>query len=275
MVMLGPPKPASEQWLTAVHTPQYVQWARTAWEQGMRFLDSPDVPVSQHSYEVATQAAGGVLEAVDAVMQGRIANAFCAIRPPGHHALADRAMGFCIFNNVAIATRYVQTQYHLERVLIVDWDVHHGNGTQALFYDDPTVLYFSTHQYPFYPGTGAELEKGEGPGTGYTLNVPLPRGTDSAAYLAVFRDQLRPTALAFKPDFVFISAGFDAHEDDLLGSMRITAQGFADLSRVVTDIADQCCAGRIVSVLEGGYHLQGLATSVAAHLNVLIQAASS
>ena len=274
LLMLGPPNPVDQQWLSAVHTPEYVERTQSAWEQGMRCLDSPDVPVSQHSYEVATQAAGGVLDAVDAVMQGRIANAFCAIRPPGHHALADKAMGFCIFNNVAIGTRYVQTQYKLDRVLIVDWDVHHGNGTQALFYDDPTVLYFSTHQYPFYPGTGAASEQGDGPGTGYTLNVPLPRGTDDAEFLAVFQDQLIPAALAFKPDFVFISAGFDAHEDDLLGSMKITAQGFADLSRIVTDIADQCCAGRIVSVLEGGYHLQGLATSVAAHLNVLIEASA-
>jgi len=275
LLMLGPPKPADQQWLTAVHAPEYVLRAQSAWEQGMRFLDSVDVPVSQRSYEAATQAAGGVLGAVDAVMQGRITNAFCAIRPPGHHALTDQAMGFCIFNNVAIAARYVQTQHHLERVLIVDWDVHHGNGTQAIFYDDPTVLYFSAHQYPFYPGTGAASEKGEGPGVGYTLNAPLPQGANDVAYLNVFQDQLKPAALAFKPDFVFISAGFDAHEDDLLGSMRVTAQGFADLTRVVTDIAEECCSGRIVSVLEGGYHLQGLATSVAAHVNILIRAASS
>jgi acetoin utilization deacetylase AcuC-like enzyme/formylglycine-generating enzyme required for sulfatase activity len=274
LLMLGPPKPATQQWLATVHTTEYVQRAQNAWEQGMRFLDSMDVPVSQHSYEVATHAAGGLLQAVDAVMQGRITNAFCAVRPPGHHALPDQAMGFCIFNNVAIGTRYVQTHYQLERVLIVDWDVHHGNGTQAIFYDDPTVLYFSTHQYPFYPGTGAASEKGDGAGVGYTLNVPLAQGTNDAVYMRVFQEQLTRAALAFKPDFVFISAGFDAHEHDILGGMKVTTQGFAALTRVVTDIAQQCCAGRIVSVLEGGYHLQGLANSVGAHVNALMEASA-
>ena len=274
LLMLEPPQPAAQQWLATVHTPEYIQRAQGAWGQGMRLLDSLDVPISQHSYAVATQAAGAVLQAVDAVMQGRITNAFCALRPPGHHALPDQAMGFCIFNNVAIGARYVQTHYQLERVLIVDWDVHHGNGTQAMFYDDPTVLYFSTHQSPFYPGTGAASERGDGAGVGYTLNAPLPQGTKDAAYMRVFQEQFTPAALAFKPDFVFISAGFDAHEDDILGGMKITTQGFAELTRVVTDIAQQCCAGRIVSVLEGGYHLQGLANSVGAHVNALMEAST-
>ena len=270
----GPPQPVKSARLTAVHTSEYVQRARNAWDQGIRFLDSVDVPLSQRSYEVATLAAGGTLQAIDAVMQGQVSNAFCAVRPPGHHALPDQAMGFCILNNVAIGARYVQTQYKLKRVLIVDWDVHHGNGSQAIFYDDPTVFYFSAHQYPFYPGTGAAYETGEGPGVGTTLNIPLPRGTGDAVYLSEFQDKLKPAALAFQPDFVFISAGFDAHEDDLLGSMRVTSEGFADLTRIVADIAEQCCAGRVVSVLEGGYHLQGLATSVGAHIKALMQAAS-
>ncbi len=275
LLMLGPPRPADLKWLHAVHTPEHVQRAQNAWEQGTRFLDSVDVPISQHSHEAATRAAGGVLEAADHVMQGRIRNAFCAIRPPGHHALTDQAMGFCIFNNVAIAARYVQTQYHLDRVLIVDWDVHHGNGTQAIFYDDPSVFYFSTHQYPFYPGTGAASETGDGPGAGFTLNIPLAQGSSDAVYLSAFEEKFKPAALAFEPDFVFISAGFDAHENDLLGGMKVTPQGFAELTRIVTDIAEQCCSGRLVSVLEGGYHLQGLAASVVAHVNVLIQAAST
>jgi acetoin utilization deacetylase AcuC-like enzyme len=275
LLQLGPPQPAALAQLTAVHTEAYVQRARTAWEQGTRFLDSVDVPVSRHSYTAATLAAGAVLQAVDAVMQGRVRNAFCALRPPGHHALPDEAMGFCIFNNVAVGTRHVQSQYQLKRVLIVDWDVHHGNGTQAIFYEDPTVFYFSTHQYPFYPGTGAADETGQGPGDGTTLNVPLPQGTGDGVYRDVFQNKFKPAALAFKPEFIFISAGFDAHEQDLLGSMRITTQGFAELTRVVTDVAEQCCDGRLVSALEGGYHLQGLAQSVSVHIKALMQAAGS
>ncbi len=179
-------------------------------------------------------------------------------------------MGFCIFNNVAIGVRYVQQEYGLSRVLIVDWDVHHGNGTQAAFYEDPNVLYFSVHQCPFYPGTGAEAEKGRGKGLKYTINVPLPGGAKDADYLNAFEQELRPAALAFAPQFVFISAGFDAHEHDTLGGMRVTAAGFGKLSRVVKRIAEECCAGRLVSVLEGGYGLEGLAASVEVHIRVLM-----
>ena len=216
------------------------------------------------------KAVGGVLAAVDAVMHGEVRNAFCAVRPPGHHAMVDRALGFCIFNNLAIGVRYVQQEYGLSKVLIVDWDVHHGNGTQAAFYEDPNVLYFSVHQYPFYPGTGAESEKGRGKGLEYTINVPLSWGSTDEDYLKVFEQRLRPAALAFAPQFVFISAGFDAHEHDTLGSMRVTTEGFGQLSRVVKQIADTCCQGRLVSVLEGGYGLEGLAASVEAHIRVLM-----
>jgi acetoin utilization deacetylase AcuC-like enzyme/formylglycine-generating enzyme required for sulfatase activity len=264
------PKAAPLERIKAIHTPKYVERVRISCETGEEYLDSLDVPISCKSYEVALMAAGGVLRAVDAVMQGEVANAFCAVRPPGHHTLADRAMGFCLFNNVAIGTRYVQQQYGMSKVLIVDWDVHHGNGTQAVFYDDPSVLYFSVHQYPFYPGSGTEAEKGAGKGLNCTINVPLPRGSGDKAYLEAFEQKLRPAALAFAPQFVFISAGFDAHENDTLGGMRVTTEGFGKLTHIVKGIANQCCQGRLVSVLEGGYGLKGLAASVETHLRVLM-----
>ncbi len=264
------PKAAPLERIQTIHAPKYVERVRISCETGDEYLDSPDVPISCKSYAVALMAAGGVLRAVDAVMQGEVANAFCAVRPPGHHTLADRAMGFCLFNNVAIGARYVQQQYGLSKVLIVDWDVHHGNGTQAAFYDDPGVLYFSVHQYPFYPGSGAETEKGHGKGLNHTINVPLPRGSGDRVYLEAFEQKLRPAALAFAPQFVFISAGFDAHENDTLGGMRVTTEGFGKLTHIVKGIANQCCQGRLVSVLEGGYGLKGLAASVETHIRVLM-----
>jgi acetoin utilization deacetylase AcuC-like enzyme/formylglycine-generating enzyme required for sulfatase activity len=264
------PQAASLERIQAIHSPKYVERVRTSCETGEEYLDSPDVPISRKSYAAALTAAGGVLRAVDAVMRGEVANAFCAVRPPGHHAMADRAMGFCIFNNVAIGTRYVQQQYGLSKVLIVDWDVHHGNGTQAAFYDDPTVLYFSIHQSPFYPGSGTEAEKGRGKGLNHTINVPLPSGSGDKEYLEAFEQKLRPAALAFAPQFVFISAGFDAHENDKLGGMHVTTECYGKLSRIVKGIADQCCQGRLVAVLEGGYGLQGLADSVETHIRVLM-----
>ncbi|MHC4402917.1 MAG: histone deacetylase family protein [Planctomycetota bacterium] len=265
------PAEASVERITAVHTARYVERVKQSCAAGGGFLDSPDTPISERSYEAALAAAGGLLAAVDAVTAGEIRNAFCAVRPPGHHALADEAMGFCLFNNVAVAARYLQKRHKLAKILIIDWDVHHGNGTQAAFYDDPTVLYFSVHQYPFYPGTGREAERGVGPGHGFTINVPLPAGSGDEVYRKVFHETLDPAARRFDPDFVLVSAGFDAHEDDLLGGMRVTAEGFAELSRVVKRIADDCCDGRLVSVLEGGYGLEGLAASVEAHLRVLMQ----
>jgi len=265
------PKPADTQWINTIHSQQYVEHVRKSCQEGAAYLDSMDTPISGKSYDVALTAAGGVLCAIDAVMDNKVTNAFCAVRPPGHHAMSDRAMGFCLFNNIAIAARYAQKKHHLHKILIVDWDVHHGNGTQAAFYDDPTVAYFSTHQYPFYPGTGSQAEKGTGKGLNYTINVPLAAGSTDADYLRAFKDKLEPAALAFSPDFVLISAGFDAHEDDLLGGMRVTAEGFAKLTRIVKQIAEKCCRGRLVSVLEGGYHLEGLAASVEAHVRVLME----
>ena len=265
------PRPAGAEWLTTVHTPEYVERANRSCQDSVGYLDSMDVPISQRSYEAALMAAGGVLAAVDAVVEGKITNAFCAVRPPGHHAMKDRAMGFCIFNNVAIGARYIQKKHSLPKILIVDWDVHHGNGTQATFYDDPDVLYFGVHQYPFYPGTGSETEKGSGKGLGYNINVPLPAGSGDGDYVRIFEERLKPAADSFAPDFVLISAGFDAHEGDLLGGMRLTAEGFAQLTRIVKSIAQKYCEGRLVSVLEGGYAPEGLAASVEAHIRVLMR----
>jgi len=266
------PAPAPLKWLTTVHSRAYVAEVERACREGRTWLHSTDTGICPQSYTVALLAAGGVLKAVDAVMAGSVRNAFCAVRPPGHHALRDRAMGFCLFNNVAIAARYVQGKYHVRKVLIVDWDVHHGNGTQAAFYDDPTVLYFSVHEYPFYPGSGAQTETGAGPGEGYTVNVPLPSGSGDEEYVGALEEILKPRALSFGPGFVLVSAGFDAHEGDPLASMKVTARGYERLTRIARGIAEQCCAGRLVSVLEGGYNTDALAESVEAHLRALLDA---
>ncbi len=263
------PRPAEEEWLTAVHTPEHIAALGELYEKGERFAGTRDTPVSESSYRVALSAAGGVLGAVDAVMAGEVRNAFCAVRPPGHHATPYKAMGFCLLNNVAIAARYVQQKYKLRKVLIVDWDVHHGNGTQDIFYEDASVFYFSVHQYPFYPGSGSADEQGAGEGMEQTLNVPLPAGSGNAEFEHAFSQKLLPAARRFRPDFVLVSAGFDAHQDDLLGRMRATSEGFAQLTAIVKQIAEEHCHGRLVSVLEGGYDLEGLASSVDAHLRTL------
>ncbi len=265
------PSPVEMQWLKKIHLPEYIERARESCEEEAGYLDSLDVPISSKSYDAALMAAGGVLSAIDAVMEGKIRNAFCAVRPPGHHAVEDKALGFCIFNNIAIGTRYIQEKYGLPKILIVDWDVHHGNGTQAEFYDDPNVLYFSVHRYPFYPGTGSEMEKGIEKGSNYTINVPLPAGSTDQDYLIAFEKKLKPAALSFSPDFVLISAGFDAHKDDPLGGMKVTEEGFVQMTKIVRDIAQKCCESRLVSVLEGGYNLDALAASIEAHIRVLME----
>jgi acetoin utilization deacetylase AcuC-like enzyme len=264
------PEAAPLNWIETIHAPGYVKRARDCCSQGEEYLDSPDVPISTKSYDAAVMAVGGVLCAVDLVMRGEVRNVFCAVRPPGHHAMRDMAMGFCIFNNVAIGAKYAQQKHGLSKVLIVDWDVHHGNGTQAAFYEDPNVLYFSVHRYPFYPGSGSEAEKGRGKGLNYTINVPLSAGSGDSEFVNAFEQRLRPAAISFSPDFVLISAGFDAHENDTLGGMRVTTKGFGKLTKIVKQIAEQCCKGRLVSVLEGGYGLDGLAASVEAHVRVLM-----
>jgi acetoin utilization deacetylase AcuC-like enzyme/formylglycine-generating enzyme required for sulfatase activity len=265
------PSPGDRRWIETIHSPEYIDRAKRSCENGAGYLDTGDVPISRKSYEAAVMAAGGVLTAIDAVMEHKVTNAFCAVRPPGHHSLKDRALGFCIFNNVAIGTKYIQDKYGLAKVLIVDWDVHHGNGTQAAFYDDPNVLYFSTHQYPFYPGSGNQAEQGAGKGLHSIINVPLPAGSGDDHYVKAFEEKLVPAASSFGPDFVLVSAGFDAHEGDLLGGMRVTDRGFAKLTQIVKNIAEKFCSGRLVSVLEGGYRLDDLAASVEAHIRVLMQ----
>jgi acetoin utilization deacetylase AcuC-like enzyme len=237
--------------------------------RGYKELSTGDTLVSADSLDAALSASGGVLNGVDAVMTGKVKNAFCAVRPPGHHAGPARGMGFCIFNNVAIAARYVQKTYGVQRVLIVDQDYHHGNGTQDIFYEDGSVFYFSTHHYGAYPGTGAASETGRGNGAGTILNVPLPPGAGDEPVLQAFQRKLVPAARAFKPDFILISAGFDAMRNDGLGVFDVTPQGFAAIARVVVNLANELCQGRVVSVLEGGYRLDGLADSVAAHVRVL------
>jgi len=263
--------PAADEWLTTVHAAEYVARVAAAAGEGETYIDTQDVPISKDSAHVAVMAVGGVLAAVDAVAEGKVARAFCAVRPPGHHARRDRAMGFCLFNNVAVAARYAQKKHGLAKVLIVDWDVHHGNGTQEMFYRDATVLYFGVHRAPFYPGTGAAEETGEGPGRGFTINVPLPAGSGDAAFTKAFTEVLDPAARRFQPDLVLISAGFDAHKDDPLGGMQMTPDGYAALTRLVRRIADTSARGRIVSVLEGGYDLAGLAASVEAHVRALME----
>jgi acetoin utilization deacetylase AcuC-like enzyme len=222
--------------------------------------------------DIALEAAGGVMNAVDAVLERRAKNAFCAVRPPGHHASAVRGMGFCVFNNIAVAARYAQRKHGIGNILIADWDVHHGNGTQDIFYNDGSVFFFSTHQSPWYPGTGARDETGEGPGRGTTLNCPLPAGSGRTDIVGAFREPLVRAMDDFKPELVLISAGFDSRLGDPLGQFRLTDEDFADLTRMLMDIADEHADGRMVSVLEGGYSLDGLAAGVSAHVTTLTHA---
>ncbi len=255
------PTHATHEEIGMVHKQSYIEFVAKTAGKGHSYLD-PDTETSPESYETAKLAAGGLCNAIDSVIEGKTKNAFAFVRPPGHHAEADRAAGFCIFNNVAIGALHAIEKYDMKRILIVDWDLHHGNGTQHSFYDDPRVLYFSTHQYPFYPGSGSVNEIGRGKGLGYTINVPLRVGPGDAEYLKIFRTILKPVALDYKPDFILISAGFDIYYKDPLGGMNVTPLGFANLMRVMLDIADECCNGKLVAVLEGGYELTGLTQSI-------------
>ena len=235
-------------------------------------LSTGDTQYGPHSLRVARHAAGGLLNAVDGVVAGTFTNAFCAVRPPGHHATSDRGMGFCIFNNAAIAARYAQQKHGLERVAIIDWDVHHGNGTQDIFYEDGSVFYFSTHQYPWYPGTGAKDETGAGKGLGTTFNVPLPSGSGMKEIGAAFRGPFTKRMQDFKPDLVILSAGFDSRLGDPLGQFTLSDEDFATLTKILMEMAGEFAEGRLVSVLEGGYNQTGLAKAVASHLEALVEA---
>jgi acetoin utilization deacetylase AcuC-like enzyme len=266
------PTPAPEKWISEVHSPTYLRHLKSKAPTTGRVPLDPDTAMSPGTLSAAFLAVGATFVAADAIMAGQIHNAFCAVRPPGHHAEHDRAMGFCFFNNVAIVTRYLQRRHGIGRVLIVDWDVHHGNGTQHSFYQDPTVLFFSTHQFPHYPGTGRASERGEGAAEGLTINVPMVQGQGDAEYREMFERILVPAADQFKPEFVVISAGFDAHRNDPLASMDLTEEGYATLTRIVTDIAQRHSRGRVLSSLEGGYNLEALGASVERHVRGLMDA---
>jgi acetoin utilization deacetylase AcuC-like enzyme len=265
------PRPATLDWVETVHRPDYIATVKKDVESGASQLSTGHTLISRDSFEVALWAVGAALAACDEVMLGKADRVFCAIRPPGHHAGIATGMGFCIFNNAAVAARYVQKKYTLHRVLIIDWDLHHGNGTQEIFYRDGTVFYFSTHQWPWYPWTGRADETGEAEGKGTTLNVPLPAGSGDRELLAAFEEKLRPAMDRFRPELILISAGFDSRTGDLLGRFRVTDQGYKSLTRVAAAIAQDHASGRLVSLLEGGYSLDGLAKAVSAHIEALLE----
>lgn len=254
--------------VTLVHPYRYFDRIEAAVEAGGTQLD-PDTYATPHSLRVALQALGGLLSITDAVIAGEVANGFAAVRPPGHHARPDEAMGFCLFANVAIAARKALQNPTINKVLIMDFDVHHGNGTQEIFYDDPDVMYMSTHQAPLYPGTGALQETGAGAGEGTTVNIPLPAYTGDADFLHIFRTVLTPKALAFNPDLIFISAGYDAHWMDLVGGLNLTVTGFAEIVREILQWAGTCCDSKVVALLEGGYNADALAHCVLTTLRLL------
>ena len=256
-----PPHPAAAAQLALIHTPDYVALIERAARQGGGMLD-PDTYLLPGSYEIAQLSAGGVIAAVDAVMGGQADNAIALVRPPGHHALPNRGMGFCIFNNAAIAVRHAQKAYGIEHVMIVDYDVHHGNGTEVAFYDDPSVFYVSTHQYPFYPGSGALHDIGRGEGIGATLNMPLRAGVGSQGFKALFEQVLWPAARRFKPDLILVSAGFDAHWDDPLAMLELDLEGYTHIARELVRMAGELCGGRLVVTLEGGYNLDALSYGI-------------
>jgi len=273
------PRAATEDELAAVHEREYIQRVKAAarkvaeeQESGgrkTRFF-ATDTFISADSYEAAIKAAGAPLSAIDALMNGEIHTAYCLVRPPGHHAVAESAMGFCLFNNVAVAARYALDRHGLERVMIIDYDVHHGNATQEMFYDDPRVLYFSIHQAPFYPGTGLSDERGEGVGLGTTINVPLPATTGYETYEPVFRQVMAPAADRFDPQLILVSAGFDAHWKDPLGGMYLSTAGYAKLTGIIIELAQSLCNGRLVFVQEGGYDMLAMAGCVATCINLLL-----
>jgi|AntRauTorckE6833_2_1112554.scaffolds.fasta_scaffold19128_2 acetoin utilization deacetylase AcuC-like enzyme len=258
-------------WIHLLHDEKYVKAFKQTCEAGERQMHgSADTPISRESYQVALQAVTAALTAVDLVMEGEVRNAFAAVRPPGHHSMADRAKGFCFFANAAIAARYAQKHHKLERVMIVDWDVHHGDGTQSFFLEDPSVYFVSTHQYPFYPGPSGDPEiTGKGPGEGFNLNIALAAGSGDAAVIEAFENQITTAFRKFEPELVIISAGFDAHEDDPLGSLGWTSGVYGKLTEILRSLCREQGHERIVSLLEGGYSERGITEGVRRHIEAL------
>jgi acetoin utilization deacetylase AcuC-like enzyme len=267
-----PPYEAPLTWVERLHDPDYIRRFREACAQGKNIFEVPDCGICPESYDIARLAAGGVMAAVDAVMAGEVENAFCAVRPPGHHAERDRAMGFCFFNNIALGAVYLLENFGLARVAIVDWDVHHGNGTQHLFEADPRVFYVSLHEDPqyCYPGTGYRRETGKGPGQGFTLNLPFPPRSEDHDYLEALRQEAIPRLQEFNPQFLLISAGFDAHEKDPLAHIKLTRHGYRDMATLLLDLAQETTGGKLITVLEGGYNLEVLEECTEDHIRLLL-----
>ncbi len=262
---LLPPRPALREEIEYCHSSEYLDLVQSTSKTNRYALDG-DTITSRDSFGVGLLAVGGFLKLLDSIGARECRNGFALVRPPGHHALKDRAMGFCLFNTVAIGTHYLKHRYGAKRILIMDWDVHHGNGTQDAFYREPWVLYLSTHQYPYYPGTGAIEEVGMGKGEGYTVNIPLPGGCGDQEYLRVFKEIVVPVAAKYKPEWILVSAGFDPHQRDPLGGMAVTEQGFGAMASLLVDLAEKHAGGKIAFLLEGGYDLKALKGSVAAVL---------
>ncbi len=264
---------ADLKWVETIHDRNYIQRFATACSAGDRILDTPDNQMCEETYEIALLAVGGVLEATRQVMEGKLDNAFCAVRPPGHHAEIDRAMGFCYFNNVAIAARYIQQEWGIERVGIVDFDVHHGNGTQHIFEHDPTVFYYSIHQHPTfaYPGTGREFEMGKDAGYGYTKNSPVLPGQGDSEYKQLMQRDLFPAFADFKPEVILASTGFDGHIDDNMSDIKLTTEGFTWIIQKIMEMARWYARGRLISVLEGGYSIRRLPELARNHVEVLLK----
>jgi acetoin utilization deacetylase AcuC-like enzyme len=264
------PRDATKEEITLVHEPKYFDLIQSTRGKMRVFLDA-DTSTCPVSFDAAVRAAGGMLVAIDSVLKGKVDIAFPFVRPPGHHAERNRAMGFCLFNNIAIGAAYASRFCGINRILIVDWDLHHGNGTQHMFYDSSEVLYFSTHQYPYYPGTGGVNEVGTQSALGYTINVPLPAGMGDKEYIKIFFQILKPVIDQYKPELILVSAGFDTYFDDPLGGMKVTPKGFAQMTRFLKEMSEEYCDGKIVFILEGGYNLDGLWESTKAVIEELLE----